>query len=130
MADTALKIWSNVPDRSILEVWLESETDTWAGGARLVTSRPTGSQQEEQVVHAQLSPGPKRQTLVAGRGYTVRLRVAFAGSAATTVMMRARIVKPGGSTYGSPWGYRVRGTNAEVQRATVIAVAKPPADGS
>ncbi len=130
MSDTALKIWTNIPDGSTLEVWLDSESDTWAGSARLLTSRPTGSQQQEQWSHSQLSPGPKRKKLVAGRGYTVRLTVAFAGADPATVTMRSRVVKADGSTFGAPWGYRVRGKAGRVDRATVIAVPKPPVDAS
>ncbi len=130
MSDTALKIWINVPDESRLEVSLDSEADSWSGNARLVTSPQSGSQQQVQWSHAQLHSGPKRHPLASGRGYTVRVRVAFTGEEAATVTMRSRIVKSNGTTYGAPWAYRVRGTNGEVQRATVIAVTKKPGGGS
>lgn len=126
MSDTALKIWSGVPDGAVLEVSLASTAETWTGGARLVVSDPDGSGTEQMWGHDDLRPGPKRCALEAPRGYTVRVRVGFAGTDQVWVTIEARIVKSDGSQFGSGYSYMVSGRSPEVERATIIAVTKKP----
>jgi hypothetical protein len=122
--DTALKIWSGVPGGAVLEVSLASTAETWAGGARLIVSHPDGFRTEEMWGHADLHPGPKQRALEAPNGYTVRVRVGFAGSDQVWVTIAARIIKPDGSQFGSGYSYLVSGRSPEVERATIIAVTK------
>ena len=124
MPDTALKIWSAVPDGSTLEVSLTSAAGSWAGGARLIVSEPDGSSSEEIWSHAELNPGPKESALETPNGYTVRVRVGFAGSEPVQVAIVARIVKGDGSQFGSGYSFPVSGSSSDVKRATIIAVTK------
>jgi hypothetical protein len=124
MPDTALKIWVGIPAGSRLEVSIESASTQWGSDAHLVIAHPGGTQDEQDWSHDELHPGPRTLVLEGGNGYTVGVRVSFTGSVPVNATIRARVVKPDGSVYGSAYAYTVSGTAIEVARSSIIAVTK------
>jgi len=124
MPDTALKIWTGIPAGSRLEAWIESASTQWGSDAHLVISHPGGTQDEQDWKHDELHPGPRTLVLQAGNGYTVGVRVSFTGSVPANATIRARVVKPDSSVYGSEYAYTVSGKAVEVARSSIIAVTK------
>lgn len=113
---SAIKIWSKVPDRSTLEIQLESNDENWVGGARLVDDEGN----EELWTHAQLHPGPMIRELRVPHLYTVRLRVGFLASEPSSVDMHALILKPDGTVHAGPWSHTVAGKKDDIARASLV----------
>ena len=112
-----IKLWQTVPDGSHLELWVEPEEDSgdhpWSSRARALDDQGT----EEIFDDSELTPGPAELPLSTPRIYDVRLRVVMGGDGEGTI--RARIVKPGGSVFGSEFACPFEGGAGDVHRASI-----------
>ena len=113
---SSLKIWIRVPDKTDLELWVESADDKWVSGARLIDDQGN----EQQWSDTDLHPGPATKRIRSPRSWTARVAVSFTGKATATI--RARLVKQNGDVHGKPYAYKVSGNSGDVGRATIIAI--------
>jgi hypothetical protein len=107
-----IKIWNRVPDRSRLEVAVDSPATITAKAFLTVSDG-----HEEDWPDASLRPGPKSLLLRTPKLYSVIVDLKFAAVATATV--NAKIVKPDGAVYGDAHSVQVAGTAGEVKTVAI-----------
>lgn len=111
---SSLKIWTRIPDNSVLHIEVDAP-DEVAVAAALVSDDG-----EAEIDGAVLRAG-EDIPLVRPNAYALRLWMQFMGNAESTAEIFAVVRKPDGSHYGEAYRVRVSGDGGAVRRATIIA---------
>lgn len=113
--DGSLGIWNDVPDRSILELRLESIDREFAGTVRFVSDDSRVETWPDKDIH----PGPKRRILSrTAQGYVATLKVGFESKDNITANIHVRIVTPDGNDFGKLYFHAVTGKRGDIRAAT------------
>lgn len=115
--DGPLKIWQGVPDRSTLELRLDSGDEEFAGTVRFVSDDGRVETWPDNEIH----PGPKRRLLSqTAQGYIATLFVAFDSKEKITANVRARTLAPDGSVFKKEYFHVLSGKRGDIDAATIF----------
>jgi hypothetical protein len=115
--DGPLKIWNDVPDRSTLELRLDSTDQGFAGTVRFVSDDGRVETWPDSDIH----PGPKRRLLSqTAQGYVGTLFVAFDSQDTITANVRARILDPTGNVFATGYFHAITGKRGDIKAATLL----------
>jgi hypothetical protein len=120
---SSIEQWANVPDQSVLELWVESEDEAFVSSAGLRDR--TG--REKLWPHVDLCPGRATHVLSAAlERYDGELRTAFTGQLVNATF-NVRIVKPDGTAHGQAHVRNVQGKSSDVEETTIfISMRRAP----
>jgi hypothetical protein len=121
--NNSLDSWDDVPDRSTLEVSVESENPDFASSARFVSD----DGRVENWTDAELHPGPKRRMLSqTAQGYVGTVLIAFDGDDPAPVNVSARILDSQGTVVGNAVSHSVTGQRGDISSATLLVSMEEP----